>query len=83
MKEAVELYEAGKFEEAYKLFLKLATKERDSEAQLYLGMMYEAGEGVHCDVEQAKGWYRKSYRQHNLDAGFRLQSIEQSTNCRC
>jgi TPR repeat protein len=83
MNEAVELYESGKFEEAYKIFYKFATAQKDSEAQLYLGMMYEAGEGVQCNIETAKSWYKKSYRQKNLDAGFRLQSIEQTTTCRC
>lgn len=83
MDEAVELYESGRFEEAYKIFLKFATKEKDSEAQLYLGIMYEAGDGVLMDIEKAKSWYKKSFRQNNPDAGFRLQSIEQSTTCRC
>jgi len=83
MNKAIELYESGKFEEAYKIFLEFATKEKNSEAQLYLGMMYEAGDGVPMDIEKAKSWYKKSYRQKNLDAGFRLQSIEQSTTCRC
>jgi TPR repeat protein len=83
MNEAVELYENNSFEEAYKIFFRFATAEKNSEAQLYLGMMYEAGEGVPLDIEKAKSWYRKSYRQNNLDAGFRLQSIEQSTKCRC
>lgn len=83
MKEAVKLYEDGKYAEAYKIFFSKATKEKDSEAQLYLGMMCEAGEGMNCDIEKAKSWYKKSYRQHNLDAGFRLESISQSTTCRC
>jgi TPR repeat protein len=82
-KRAVEFYEKGEFEKAYKIFYKFATVEKSSEAQLYLGMMYEAGEGLQCDIEIAKSWYKKSYRQKNLDAGFRLQSIEQTTTCRC
>ena len=83
MNEAIQLYNNGKYEEAYNLFVKFAKVEKNSEAQLYLGMLYEAGEGVEKDIEKAKYWYKKSYRQKNLDAGFRLQSIEQTTNCRC
>ena len=83
MNEAIQFYEDGKFEEAYKIFYTEATKNRNSEAQLYLGMMYEAGEGLSCNIEEAKKWYKKSYRQHNLDAGFRLESISQTTTCRC
>ena len=83
MQEAIRLYEDGKFDKAYKIFYLEAIKNKDSEAQLYLGMMYEDGDGVLCNIETAQKWYKKSYRQKNLDAGFRLESISQSTTCRC
>jgi TPR repeat protein len=83
MEKAIELYNSGQFGEAYPLFYSYATKDKNSEAQLYLGMMYEHGDGVHCDIEKAKNWYRKSARSRNPDAEFRLQSIDQKTNCRC
>jgi TPR repeat protein len=80
LREAVELYNKGEYKEAFSLFLK---NPKNSEAQFYLGMMYEHGDGVSCDVEKAKEWYRKASRQRNPDADFRLQSINQKTNCRC
>jgi len=83
MENAIQLYEVGKFEEAYKIFYSEAISNKNSEAQLYLGMMYEAGEGVLCNIETATKWYKKSYRQKNLDAGFRLATISQTTTCRC
>jgi TPR repeat protein len=81
--EAKEFYENGEYEKALPIFNTFALANKNSEAQLYLGMMYEAGEGVLCNVETAIKWYKKSYRQKNLDAGFRLESISQSTTCRC
>jgi len=83
MENAIKLYEKDEFQEAYKIFYTYATRDRNSEAQFYLGMMCEAGEGMNCDIELAKKWYKKSYRQKNLDAGFRLESISQTTICRC
>jgi TPR repeat protein len=83
MDRAVALYEKGEFKEAYTIFLREAMKNRDSEAQLYLGMMYEAGEGVEEDRDKAVEWYKKAHRQNNLDAGFRLQSLRSTVNCRC
>jgi TPR repeat protein len=79
----ISLYESGDFEEAYKIFLREAMKNRDSEAQLYLGMMYEAGDGVEESRDKAIEWYRKAHRQNNLDAGFRMQSLQSTVNCRC
>jgi TPR repeat protein len=82
LNKAIELYNSGEFAEALPLFQKLAN-EKNGEAQFYLGMMYEHGDGVFCNIEMAKNWYRKASRQRNPDADFRLQSIEQKTNCRC
>ncbi len=79
---AINLYENGNFSDAIIIFRKLALT-KNSEAQLYLGIMFEHGEGVEKNIEEAKNWYRKAYRQKNLDAGFRLQSLEAGTNCRC
>ncbi len=83
MEKAIKLYENGEFEEAYQKFYHIAITKKDSEAQLYLGIMYEHGEGVEKSLEKAKYWYKKAYRQKNLDAGFRLQTLEYSTACRC
>ncbi len=79
---AINLYENGNYSDAFPIFYKLAL-QRNSEAQLYLGILYESGDGIEKNIEEAKNWYRKAYRQKNLDAGFRLQSLEAGTNCRC
>jgi TPR repeat protein len=82
LSEAIAFYNQNEFVKALPIFQKLAN-EKNSEAQFYLGMMYENGEGVFCNIETAKNWYRKASRGRNPDADFRLQSIDQKTNCRC
>jgi TPR repeat protein len=80
---AVELYETDNFSEAYPLFYRFATKEKDDEAQFYLGLMYYNGEYVEKDMDEAYRWWLKAARAGNSDASFRLDTIASKTSCRC
>lgn len=81
---AIELYEKDEYEEAFKLFEEYAIKNRTGvEAQYYLGLCYFHGNGVPCDQEKAKYWWKIAKKNGSIDAGFMLEQISQSTICRC
>ena len=50
----------------------------DAYSQLYLGLMYESGEGVTQDYEQAVYWYSKSAEQGDGNAQFNLALLYES-----
>ncbi len=77
--QAIALYEADKFTEAYEIFYPLATYERHADAQYYLGMMYFEGEGVEQNIEQAKQLWEKAARSRHRDAAYRLSEMVTST----
>ena len=54
--EGREAYGQRNFEKALKDFRSLAESNND-EAQFFLGVMYENGDGVSQDYEEAKKWY--------------------------
>ena len=64
---AVDAYEREDYKTAYKLFLPLAEQE-DSDAQCYLGLIYEYGHGVPQDYKEAEKWYRLAAEQGDYDA---------------
>jgi TPR repeat protein len=80
--EARQFYRAKDYKNAFEIFSKLANM-KNSEAQLYLGIMYENGFGVPKNLEKAKEWWRKASRLKNVDAQFRLETLEGTTFCRC
>ena len=55
--------------------LMIRAERGDPNAQYYLGLMYEAGEGVDKDATQAVRWYRQSADQNLADAQFKLGDI--------
>jgi TPR repeat protein len=73
-KEAMELFEQNRFEEALPIFKELARKG-DAEAMYYLGMMYYEGWGVERDEKQAVEWWKRADRRGSLDAKYMLQTI--------
>ena len=73
---AESFYNQKKYQKAFKLFKKLA-EQGDSQAQYNLGAMYENGEGIEENIEQAKYWYKKSADQGNEDAKEALKELEQ------
>jgi TPR repeat protein len=75
--EAMALYEKGQFEQAALLFRPLAEKG-NSTAQDNLGQMYQQGEGVAQDYQEAVKWYRLSARLGNALGQYHLgQMYEQ------
>ena len=54
---AADAFEREDYETAYKLFLPLA-EQGDAGAQFNLGGIYDNGQGVPQDYEEAEKWYR-------------------------
>ena len=63
--------QSGDWETALKEWKALAA-QGDSTAQRHLGVMYESGEGVPQDVEQAVMWQREAAEQIHLLAALNL-----------
>ena len=60
-------YKAGEFQKALPLFKELAKKNSDNDAAYLLGYMYEHGEGVDIDKEEATKWYKLSSHGYYFD----------------
>jgi Sel1 repeat len=67
LKEAEELFNVGKNEEAFELYLK-AAKKGSIEAQSTVGFMYEIGDGINKDVNEAVKWYTKAAEQGDVQS---------------
>ena len=68
---ANQLYAAGDWQAAFKLYSKVA-EQGDADAQFNLGVMYANGEGVAEDDKQAVYWYTKAAEQGIASAQFNL-----------
>ena len=68
------LYDQGQYAEALLLYQKLA-EQGDADAQYYLGVMYNKGQGLAKDANQAVYWYRKAAEQGNATAQNNLGAI--------
>lgn len=64
-------YQQGQYPAAMKHWLPLA-KADSSAAQLFVGFMYDNGQGVAQDAAAAAEWYRKSAERDNMIAQVRL-----------
>jgi len=62
MKEAEAAYIRGDYATAYREWKPLAV-QGEADAQFYLGMLYDEGQGVPQDYKQAAYWYRKAADQ--------------------
>jgi hypothetical protein len=79
LEEAMTAYTDQNYTKAHELFYPLATKERNSQAQFHLGMIYFYGEGVEKNIDEAMQWWKKAMRNGNVDAAYRLSEISTST----
>jgi uncharacterized protein len=70
-KEGVQAYKDKKFELAMQALQPLAD-EGKAEAQLFVGFMYDNGEGVAVDYPQAVAWYGKAAEQGEPTAQYNL-----------
>lgn len=72
-KQAEKIQKSEKNEEAFEYYLK-AARQGDAEAQFYLGLCYNYGDGVEKDLSEAVVWFRKAairdLQRHNLTLGF-------------
>ncbi len=64
-------YDRSDYRTALNVWLPLA-KEGDSEAQNYVGEIYEKGLGIQADYLTAASWYRKAAEQQNSRAQINL-----------
>lgn len=65
------LFEQGKYEKAYALWLPLAN-DGDSIAQNYIGIQHYLGLGKKRDYKTAKQWFEKAARNGFADAQYNL-----------
>jgi TPR repeat protein len=65
--DALAAYERGAYETAISLFLPLA-EQGNAVAQNNLAFMYESGQGVPQDYDEALKWYRRAAEQGNAAA---------------
>ena len=71
LKEGTNAYKAKDFAAALKELQPLADKG-NAEAQLFVGFMYDNGDGVPTDYRQAVLWYGKAAEQGNVNAQYNL-----------
>jgi len=72
--QAVLHYTKKKYKQAFPL-LEKAAENGNSEAQYYLGLMYENGRGVEADMGKSVEWLKKSAARGNKDAAEYLESM--------
>jgi len=72
--DAKQAYFAGDYAKAEKLFRPLA-EQGNASAQLYLGSMYDDGQGVPLDHPEAIKWYRLAALQGNAYAQYSLGEL--------
>jgi len=71
VQEGIDAYKAKNFDAALKVLQPFADKG-NAEAQLFVGVMYDNGEGVPVDYRQAVLWYGKAAEQGNANAQYNL-----------
>lgn len=69
MSKGMDAYQAGNFEEAYRIWHPMAEKG-DANAQFNIGLMYRNGNGLKQDDRQALIWFSKAAQQGMLDAQY-------------
>ena len=69
--EALEAYKRGDFAAAHELWLPRAVAG-ESEAQFRVGVLYDNGEGVDKDLQQALNWYQKAADGGYADAQYAI-----------
>ncbi len=73
-REAIALYQAGRFADALAIASKLA-EQGHAEAQAMMGVLYERGQGVEANPAKAAEWFRKAAQQGHTGAMFALAML--------
>lgn len=71
LEDGCELYEKGRLHDAYLAFYR-AAKLGDPQAQVNLGNLYDAGEGVKQDRKRASHWYKRAIHKGVPEAAYNL-----------
>ena len=74
LQDGIAAYDAGDYRGAIGLLQPLAD-QGVAGAQLYLGLMYDEGDGVEIDDLQAVDWYRRAALQGDLVAQYMLGTM--------
>ncbi len=72
--EAKAAIEQGHFEQAFKIYTVLA-KQGDAKAQYNLGMMYESGDGVEANMQEAANWFKQAADQGYAEGQYALGAM--------
>ncbi len=77
--DAVQAYLRGEFNKAVML-LRPVAEQGDAQAQTYMGLLYESGEGVPRDYAEAVKWYLLAAEQGKADAQYYLGNMYRDGN---
>src|SRR5438874_12072440 len=72
-------YQNGDYAAALRLLRPLADAG-NPEAQVFIGMSYEFGDGVTKNTAEAVKWYRQAADKGNMDAAYNLGTIYEEGN---
>lgn len=64
----------------FKAIANIFVKRKMDESLLFLGLIYEYGDGVEKDLEKAMQCYKKSYELGNVNAYARYMRLKNSLN---
>ena len=70
--DGVVLYRSGNYSEAMKILKK---NSNHSDAQYYIGLMYQNGEGVERDYKEAAKWFKRAADQGDTSAKVNLRGL--------
>ena len=76
LKKGLALYKEGNYAKAVELFRK-AAELKNKDAQYWLGVCCENGQGVEIDLDQAQEWYQKAADQGHEKAKENLRKLEE------
>lgn len=79
LEDGYRLYNERKFKESFELLFDAAAYENNSEAQYYIGMMYQDGDGVEKSIDKAVKFWTKARRNGHVDAASRMAEISITT----
>ena len=75
LKKGLALYKEGNYAKAVELFRK-AAELKNKDAQYWLGVCCENGQGVEIDLDQAQEWYQKAADQGHEKAKENLEKLK-------
>jgi TPR repeat protein len=77
--DAVQAYLRGEFDKAA-ILLRPVAEQGNAQAQTYMGILYEQGEGVPQDYAESVKWYRLAAEQGMADAQYYLGNMYRNGN---